>query len=274
MIIGYKDIKRNKYLKWYINIIKKNKKNKIIHEVGYEIHHIIPKSCGGNNTNKNKVKLSFKEHFICHLLLTKIFANIDYHYKMLCAFKYMNTKSKYTEYRTNIIGSKLYDTVNSEYSKILSDMMVKRFKNIDYKNNHILKIKNSWINGKRDKQIEYMKKNSPFKNKIIHDKTMNTRKNNGSNIFITNNPMHNKISIDKKVKKTSGKNHYMRKIMKFYYKYINSDEWIEMIIETNMLDYLNSRNWPKGIYYYINKNKPLKINDNEFIYIKRVRNEN
>jgi hypothetical protein len=60
----------NKYTKWYNSIIE-NAKNRIID--GYtEKHHIIPRSLGGNDEPSNLVKLTAKEHFICHLLLTKM----------------------------------------------------------------------------------------------------------------------------------------------------------------------------------------------------------
>jgi len=38
-----------------------------------ENHHIIPKSVGGSNKKDNIVKLTTREHFICHLLLSKIY---------------------------------------------------------------------------------------------------------------------------------------------------------------------------------------------------------
>ena len=39
---------------------------------GYlENHHIIPKFLGGDNSKKNLVKLTPREHYLCHLLLTK-----------------------------------------------------------------------------------------------------------------------------------------------------------------------------------------------------------
>ena len=37
-----------------------------------EKHHIIPKSMGGNNSNENIAILTAREHFVCHLLLTKM----------------------------------------------------------------------------------------------------------------------------------------------------------------------------------------------------------
>ena len=38
----------------------------------YENHHIVPRSEGGSNKKSNKVRLTPKEHHICHLCLIKI----------------------------------------------------------------------------------------------------------------------------------------------------------------------------------------------------------
>jgi hypothetical protein len=61
---------KNKYNKWYFSIIETAKKR----ELGNikEIHHIIPKSLGGNNDSYNLVDLTPREHYICHWLLTKM----------------------------------------------------------------------------------------------------------------------------------------------------------------------------------------------------------
>jgi hypothetical protein len=63
---------QNKYTKWYFNIINSAKTREIINEVYYENHHIIPKALGGDNSKENLVKLTAREHFICHLLLVKM----------------------------------------------------------------------------------------------------------------------------------------------------------------------------------------------------------
>lgn len=61
------------YEKIYNKIVKRGKFREI---TGYvEIHHIIPKCIGGNDEIYNLVKLTAKEHFICHKLLTEIHPN-------------------------------------------------------------------------------------------------------------------------------------------------------------------------------------------------------
>lgn len=60
----------NKYTSWYYSIIN-NAANRTVN--GYtERHHIIPKSLGGDNTSTNLIRLTAREHFMCHRLLIKM----------------------------------------------------------------------------------------------------------------------------------------------------------------------------------------------------------
>ena len=62
-----------KYTRWYMNIVSNAVANVNNRTIGYyEKHHIIPKSMGGSNKKTNLVKLTAREHFVCHLLLTKM----------------------------------------------------------------------------------------------------------------------------------------------------------------------------------------------------------
>ena len=54
------------YQKIYDNLIKKRLE---IPPAGrFERHHIVPKSLGGPDTKDNLVKLTYREHYIAHLL--------------------------------------------------------------------------------------------------------------------------------------------------------------------------------------------------------------
>ena len=61
----------NKYYTWYKNIINSAQSRAEISGIYYEVHHVIPKCLGGNDLPKNLTKLTAREHFICHWLLTK-----------------------------------------------------------------------------------------------------------------------------------------------------------------------------------------------------------
>lgn len=74
----------NKYSKWYFNIIETAKSRE--NADGYlEIHHIVPRSMGGSNNSSNLVKLTAREHFLCHLLLVKA---VDLSFKKKMNFAY------------------------------------------------------------------------------------------------------------------------------------------------------------------------------------------
>ena len=59
------------YTNIYNNLMQRAQSRTI--SSGYEIHHILPKSLGGSNTKSNLVKLTLREHFLAHRLLTKMF---------------------------------------------------------------------------------------------------------------------------------------------------------------------------------------------------------
>lgn len=61
------------YQEIYIRLVKRGQ-NRILE--GYrEIHHIVPRCLGGTNEENNLVSLTPEEHYLCHLLLVKIYPN-------------------------------------------------------------------------------------------------------------------------------------------------------------------------------------------------------
>jgi len=88
--------------------------NRIINQItdGYtEIHHITPKCLGGSNNPLNLVKLTAREHFICHYLLTKIH---PHHSGIASAVNLMLTSGyKQDRYTPNSI---LYENARKHFS--------------------------------------------------------------------------------------------------------------------------------------------------------------
>lgn len=82
----------NKYTHWYYNIINAAMSRSIPTDYT-ERHHIIPKSLGGNDSSSNLVKLTAKEHFVCHRLLTKMVCEDTAKIKMHNAAFQMTIKS-------------------------------------------------------------------------------------------------------------------------------------------------------------------------------------
>jgi hypothetical protein len=61
----------SKYLKWYneLCLSRKNMDRKKSCGIYYESHHITPKWMGGDNSERNLVLLTAREHYIAHYLL-------------------------------------------------------------------------------------------------------------------------------------------------------------------------------------------------------------
>ena len=118
------------YLHIYWSIIH----NRLHNEVdGYvEHHHIIPRSEGGPDNNDNIIALTARQHYICHLLLAKIYND----YKMLYAWNMMFCKN-YKQGRNFKFNSRLYEKLKIEYSKHNSEFQKIRFS--DPKNKEYLK---------------------------------------------------------------------------------------------------------------------------------------
>jgi len=80
----------NKYTRTYFSIINRAK-SRTLENTYFEKHHVIPKSLGGSNKKDNLVKLTAREHYVCHLLLTKMTSG-DAYYKMVNAAWLMSIK--------------------------------------------------------------------------------------------------------------------------------------------------------------------------------------
>lgn len=109
----------SKYTRWYLTFISKillEERNKDDERI-YERHHILPKSIFPEFENLknfpwNGVLLTPREHFICHLLLTRMFDDITQMMKMQWALHRMAFSSVYK--------SRLYHNSRITWSEKLS----------------------------------------------------------------------------------------------------------------------------------------------------------
>jgi hypothetical protein len=99
---------QSKYTKWYFELI--SSRRDLIRDCFVEKHHIIPKCLGGTNDKTNLIKLTPREHYICHRLLLEMVDDPNHKRKMaysLVRMATLNTKDK-TQKRIN---SKQYETI-------------------------------------------------------------------------------------------------------------------------------------------------------------------
>lgn len=118
----------NKYSATYFRIIE-NALGRAL-EFG-EGHHIIPISLGGEKNKSNVAKLTLKEHFVCHLLLTKMTEGGDLQ-KMSAAFVLMSGR-----HRGKLPTSKLYEKARRE----LSERTKKQWEDPDHREKVTAKMK-------------------------------------------------------------------------------------------------------------------------------------
>lgn len=110
----------NKYTNLYFKIIKSALKNYYINDGYFEQHHILPKSLNGSDNKNNIIKLTPRQHFICHYLLTKMFDLTDYRYKkMIIAFNMMISGSSIMN---RYINSNLYKKTKLQYANVISEL--------------------------------------------------------------------------------------------------------------------------------------------------------
>lgn len=108
---------KNKYYRWYDNIIITAKSRDLLLNQYYEKHHIVPKSLGGNNTIDNLVSLTAKEHFICHLLLTKFTGGKNRQKMAHASWRMCHPRKNKSVY---IPSSRLYNIAREKHAEAVS----------------------------------------------------------------------------------------------------------------------------------------------------------
>lgn len=112
------------YQKIYNQIIEKAKNREL--EGYFEKHHIIPKCMGGSDEDGNLVKLTAREHFLCHILLCEIYSN---DIRLLhAAFMMSNIKKRKKFQNSTFISSRLYEDIKIKRSKLLKQQWDKKRK--------------------------------------------------------------------------------------------------------------------------------------------------
>jgi hypothetical protein len=82
-----------------------------------ENHHILPKSLGGTDEITNLVRLTAREHFLCHYLLAKMYPMFsESWFKMNNAFIMMRTNP----YGNRYVNSRLYESLRKNFSIVMS----------------------------------------------------------------------------------------------------------------------------------------------------------
>ena len=119
------------YKRIYDDIIERAKTRPRFEGYG-ENHHILPKCMGGTYDKENMVRLTAREHFICHMLLTKIYPGSK---MALALFRMITTKK--VDYK---ISSRVYELIRGELK--VSDETKRKI-------SETLKRNGSWMKGRK-----------------------------------------------------------------------------------------------------------------------------
>lgn len=124
-----------------------------------ELHHIIPKSIGGSDFPDNLVLLTGREHFIAHLLLTKIHKNPKMNYALWLMCNYNG------DYK---IHSRFYESARIKHSQNVSELFSGKIRTKEHKDNlsKALKGRKSPTEGKPLPKTTRMKISESLKNKV------------------------------------------------------------------------------------------------------------
>jgi len=109
---------QNKYTRWYNNIIANAQTRILPQDIYTEKHHILPKSLGGSNSKLNLVKLTAKEHYICHLLLPKMTESAAKRSMCHALWKIVNQQRDYQQ--RHKVTSRMYEIIRQTNAIALS----------------------------------------------------------------------------------------------------------------------------------------------------------
>jgi hypothetical protein len=105
------------YKRVYREIITRRQENPLDSIYYGELHHIIPKSLGGADSRDNLVRLTAREHFICHALLAEMYEHGSSEWcKMNHAFLMMKSSSTQQQRYCN---ARLYNSKRKDFSEVM-----------------------------------------------------------------------------------------------------------------------------------------------------------
>lgn len=103
----------NKYTGWYYRIVDAAQSRELSKDIYFESHHIIPKSLGGSNIKLNLVKLTAREHFICHWLLIKMLVSPEKGKMVYAAWSLSNQNNPHQ--KRNKITARKYEILRKAF---------------------------------------------------------------------------------------------------------------------------------------------------------------
>lgn len=163
------------YYNTYHKIVNQAKSRTIQPEV-VEIHHVIPKSLGGDNSSENMVALTPKEHWLCHRLLCKMYTGKEKSKMVFALWRMCNRRfTKVTGRRYQYAKQQRLDLVRSkEYRKQNSNTLKQLWQTEEYRKNRAEGMRKAMADPERRKRMSRIArqkfKDNPELRKILSKK--------------------------------------------------------------------------------------------------------
>ena len=107
----------NKYTKCYNQLVESRKAMNRQFRTGFEKHHIIPKSLGGNDTKSNLVIFTPREHCLAHLLLAKMYSGTAKAKMIMALTSLMKMRNKHR----SVLNTREYENLRKAHYKAIMD---------------------------------------------------------------------------------------------------------------------------------------------------------
>lgn len=203
------------YLKKYLKFINYYLNTNKLLSANFDKHHILPKCIFPNYATNfdNIVNLTYREHFIAHWMLTRIFYNENE--KLLFAFNTMNNTRNYKN------NSKIYEVERKLAYEKIKKININRFINMSNED----KLKEAERNKKHSKTLK--NKTSDYWNNVISKRNITNSKKTDYELQNTNLKKSQKSKIiwnnmtdDDYYKRCD----QQRRIMIEYYKNVSTED--------------------------------------------------
>lgn len=109
---------------------------------GYaEMHHVIPKCMGGTNDKDNIVRLTAREHYVCHILLTFIYPNDKKLFH--AAFRIVNQRGPSGHQGYTKISSRMYEYLkrNKKHTEETKELLRNISLNMSVETRELMRLK-------------------------------------------------------------------------------------------------------------------------------------
>lgn len=150
----------------------KNRQDKVIYG---EVHHIIPRCLGGNGSKDNLVLLTYREHFIAHLLLVKMYPNNT---RLYFAFNCFSAKQRTVPFHN--VSRELPKFSGRMFEKMKQEAKNRMLIDKEWRRNCSLHaIDTIWINnGEKNKRVKKDQIQFYLNKGWMRGRTYHKRKNN------------------------------------------------------------------------------------------------